>query len=353
MNQLLLLTCVFLIYSAHGHAKILCLDLFSNAKKNKLVQDLDESYYIDQFSERLSEISTDLVVRNQSLYIRQKQNEFIRVADVKVIRPKYLFEYQNDVFHEYWMNYGGVPKQDIDASLKAKGQNYGRGFYVSLSATDSESYGEYLTVFKVDRPLVVLSNLVSPRGVKKNISENEKILNTLRSAGLSGIHASVSWYTIISENVLTKPQKLNEESLEYAIELGLSSKMQQDLLMSKAYQYFPANRFMNLQPLRLKKNVDQNIFDLKKILKKDFKKINNREFLILCLQIINEPISLVRQLRQNYPESVLGIMKDLLIKIKSYDENKLRLTLVALESWWSHFGFDISFKDFLNTLEQN
>lgn len=350
MNKQVLIIFLVMIYSVSGYTKDICQDLFLNENKDNQSSIASDADYIDKIAFQLSKNSSNLVIHNQVLYIKDKAKGDVKAADVRVIRPRYLFEYQDKKFHEYWMTNGGVSKEDIDAALRVKGQTYGRGFYVSLSATDSQSYGDYLTVFKIDEPLVVLTNLVSLQRAKKNISENEKLLNELRASGISGIQGITSWYTIISENVLNKPQSLDGSSLNYAVELSLSAKMQEELLLKRSNQVFPASRFMQLASLKLKKNIDQNIFDLKKIMQKDYTKLNDRELRIFCLEIMNDPIPFVRLLHRSYPNIALDIMSALLSKIKIYDESKYHSTLSTLEYCWSYFDFSITFKDFLKTL---
>lgn len=136
------------------------------------------------------------------------------IGTVEMIQPRFLFEWQEEDYHDEWIAHKGLSKGDMDFTLANKGQSYGRGFYVSLSPTDSMMYGTHLTIFETSAPLFILKSFNS------QYNENEVVLNELRKMGFSGIRCTPTWLNIFNENYLNDAKRINKKILDQIYEPG-------------------------------------------------------------------------------------------------------------------------------------
>ncbi len=184
------------------------------------------------------------------------------VGQLAEISPNYFYEWQDASFHDHWIKEGGVTKEEMDFILSQKAQYFGRGYYVSLSPTDSANFGSHMTVFKVDKPLVILN------GMSSHYYNSPIGIAQLRELGISGNKAGAkanSWYNIFNEAYLGKAVELDynlfleiqkPENYKGALEPANLNKpavlaiVLKDLLANKAVN----DKIENLKPESLPKD---------------------------------------------------------------------------------------------------
>ena len=150
-----------------------------------------------------------------------------RVGEIEVISPRYLYEWQDKDSHDGWIANGGILKEDMDYIFSQPGQAYGKGFYVSLHPTDSSSYGSHLTIFKVDKPMMLITNFT------RAVSNNKTFLNDLRRIGFAGLKGSDTWLNIINEDFLAKPIRIDQNVFDYTTKTFPHNKNDQLALYSQ------------------------------------------------------------------------------------------------------------------------
>ena len=139
-------------------------------------------------------------IKDGSLYRNNR-----KVGNIEVLNAEYLYEWQDYDYHVAWMANGGILKEDMDEIIKAPAQAYGKGFYISLDPFDSDGYGSTLTIFKVNKPMMILQNTDA-----RNIS-TEKV-NELREIGFAGLRGNhKTWLSIINEDYLSQPLVMNDK----------------------------------------------------------------------------------------------------------------------------------------------
>lgn len=143
-------------------------------------------------------VGTNYKITGNELYFKSEL-----VGKIETIHPRYLFEWQDEESHKYWVQNGKISREEMDLYLEDRPQTYGRGYYVSLSPTDSSSYGSHLTVFTVNSPMVILK-------AKNNFSSIEERVKELRDFGFAGFRGTDTWLNIINENYLTEATALQK-----------------------------------------------------------------------------------------------------------------------------------------------
>ena len=154
-----------------------------------------------------------------------KDGKQVALGTLQEIDAKFLFEWALTNTHKAWVRRGGFSKADMDASLVAPGQAAGKGYYVSTDPLDSQSYGTALTVYRPQRPLLILTPVRPPANDTPwedvggtwvqpvapgeapppftEISTDTDFVLRLRRAGIDGFQSfSQTWLSIINEDVL-------------------------------------------------------------------------------------------------------------------------------------------------------
>jgi len=270
------------LVSVSSFARDICHDLFAiESGKTVTHRDLfhkiresEKDQLIGQVAKNLRLQNSKFSVHNKNLYYDLGNGRKIKAAEIQILYPEYVFEYQDKSYHEYWIE-NGINKADMNLIIDSQGQTYGRGYYVSLSATDSYNFGNYLTVFKIAKPLILLEANYDSYSTKNLIFEDPATIRQLAEAGIAGVRGTTTWISIFNESYLDQADVLNSESLLYSLRLNFDARMQKNLLgVEKNYLTVLAH-FQNI------KNVDFKSLQVKNILKKDLSALSELEILIL------------------------------------------------------------------------
>lgn len=241
---ILLSVLVVLGFSISAHSALRC----DQIHLRKTINSSQPKSLLQTAIEKIQASSDYSVDPKTGILVRMEQNGTRTVVgQLEEISPKYLYEWQDQSFHDHWIKEGGVSKEEMDYILTQKAQFYGRGYYVSLSPTDSANFGSHITVFKVDKPIVVLKTMSvlfynSPAGITR-----------LREFGISGNkagNANKTWYNIFNEAYLGKAVELDyatyleiQKPGNYSGEMNVAAlnkpavlaKALNDLLTNKAF----------------------------------------------------------------------------------------------------------------------
>ena len=150
---------------------------------------------------------------NKNFLYKKVGSGNIKLGEIEVIQPRFLFEWQNKSYHDDWIANKGIIKSEMDFILKSNSQLHSHGYYVSLSPTDSNAYGSHLTVFEVKEPMALL---------KANghyyFNDDPIVLNELRELGFAGIRGTPTWLAIFNENYLNDAKKISAATLAKMLE---------------------------------------------------------------------------------------------------------------------------------------
>ncbi len=189
-NFLILLTFIF---STIVFAQNKCIQLFEVSRQQQIETQIQKK--MKRFG---------YIQEGKTIFKMTADGLKIRVGKIKVIRPKYLFEWADKDMHDYWKDNGRYTTEDMDFTLSQGAQLSGRGYYVSTSPTDSQHYGTHLTIFKTSGPLFIIDDL------NYNFYNDQKTLNELRQIGFAGNQGiEPTWLNIFNENTLSKIAPFN------------------------------------------------------------------------------------------------------------------------------------------------
>ena len=289
---------LFLISAFTAEAQIKCESVFNQASPDKLNDQL-----IANINSNFRKLKAPYVIENGALYFKAGGNSKQKVSDISIIQPDYVFEYQDQSYYDYWMSLGGINKVEMDAMIEETGQAFGRGFYVSMSATDSREYGDYLSVFEIKKPLIILERSGSSNYINQIFNSKEHT-NFLRSAGISGIRDKQTWLNIFDESVLGPIEKMNKNSYTYALNLMFDSKKRQELGLKNPEEIFNPLLLisvLNISPnevdlFKYKKNGDN--LDIDKLLSLPISNYNKLEYSILISAFRFDPTKIIVKIFQ-------------------------------------------------------
>jgi len=278
---------ILLIVSVSSLARNMCYNLFETeagktftrgSLASKTRED-EKDQLIDRVAKNLKSVNSKFSIQGRNLYFDFGDGKKNKAAKVQILYPEYVFEYQDKSFHEYWLK-NGVTKEDMNLIIESPGQFHGRGYYVSLSATDSYSFGNYLTVFKMTKPLILLELNYDDFAIKRLITEDPATIRQLVKAGVTGIRGTNTWLSIFDESYLNQAQTLNTDSLQYALRLNFDPRMQSDRL-SQSNLNTGNNQLTVIAHFGRIKNIDLKQFEVKNILQKDLSAFTETDILIL------------------------------------------------------------------------
>jgi hypothetical protein len=151
-----------------------------------------------------------------------------KVGRLLTVNPPYLYEWADLDYQKIWVYNGGLSEADVDVYLRSPPQNYGRGYYVSTSPYDSTTFGDALTVFRTDGPLLLINY---EYGLK---NAPPRFMRRLRDAGIDGIRGHQTWYAMINgkhlkiaRGQIDDPQLLEQSSAAFATRIAKSGWLQQ------------------------------------------------------------------------------------------------------------------------------
>lgn len=149
------------------------------------------------------------------------------LGQLRILDAKYLYEWAPKEYHEAWIKTGGIDDAYMKRILEMNGQSWGRGFYVSLHPTDSAHYGNTLTVFPVNRPLVILRNWDF-----RSIQDNVELLVRLGKAGIDSVSSNGdTWLPIISSQHLQNPKRASDGPFKKMAESENSASISEAMII--------------------------------------------------------------------------------------------------------------------------
>lgn len=191
----ILLSMLFVLFNANsGFAAVRCEKLFL----------VDKIPILKSIESKLSKFGYELV--DDNLYKIYPANHKVLIGKIEVIRPKYLFEWQDQEYHKAWVQSDGINRADMDAIIADEPQRFGRGFYVSLHPTDSMNFGSHLTIFETHKPLVIINS--SADRIYADFA-NASSVTELRNLGFAGVRCTSTWLNIFNESYLGDARAIN------------------------------------------------------------------------------------------------------------------------------------------------
>lgn len=193
----ILLSLLFvLLHGSSSLAAMSCTRLFS-VETNPLLKNIES---------RLSKLGYEKT--DNVLYKISTTGQKEPIGTIEVINPLYLYEWQDQEYHEAWVSGDGINAADMNRIIASPPQAIGRGFYVSLDPVDSSYYGTHLTIFETSKPLVILYS-----GGLDKVFNDEKTVNDLRQIGFAGARGTATWLNIFNESYLGNAKEINTEIL--------------------------------------------------------------------------------------------------------------------------------------------
>ena len=174
-----------------------CTTCFGSAAKAKVIAEIKKKMK-----------NSDYVIEGNSVY-KVNGSGRQKIGDILMVEARFLFEWQDKEYQDYWVDGAGVTKDDMDLILADRGQVYGRGYYVSLHPTDSMGFGSHLTLFEINKPMMFLEY---PSML--TFTKNENVLNELRALGIAGVKCTATWLSLINEKYLNKAKRLSATILK-------------------------------------------------------------------------------------------------------------------------------------------
>jgi len=310
-----------------------CQNLFET---KKLIKESNDTILLN-INRRLKAKKSPYKIENKRLiYVDPHTQQTIEVADVHVIEPKYLFEYATKSYNEYWLK-NGVNKSDMDLILSSHAQAYGRGYYISLSATDSRSFGNYLTVFEVDKPMVVLKlkNVYNLADRSLRLHDDKEFLNVMRGVGVAALKGNDTWYSIINEDYLKSAKNLDRNSFEYALSLGIDAESRKKLLINESR----AQALFNFNSLKYVKNISKDVIGYHEILKKSVSELTKIDMVLLKMFLKDDTYNLLNELAKT--QNGIKIFKKMLANFKLEELNDVIVNLSGNSSALSKINIQL------------
>jgi len=337
-------------------AQELCEDLFySKVQKQFLTKDVSrgsnknnsENDLIQKIATKLADTQSNYFIEENKLFINLNSGLKKEIAVIKVIYPKYVFEYQTKSYHEHWLN-NGVTSADMNLIINSRGQVYGRGYYVSLSPTDSQQFGTYLTTFRINKPLVLLQFRTIDISLTSAIKENPTVIKLLKWSGISGILCNNTWVSIFDESHLKHAAALDSSSLSYALNLNLDESLRRDILNENnnnltrvsQFKYVKNARVANFKDEALLKHTLSELTDVQKMILIDRMSRNGYDFAQLVL-------------KSSYKNNALDLYSNLLIFLKRKNYKMFRQVLLDTKSKIVLCGLGFEYKELINRVGLN
>jgi hypothetical protein len=140
------------------------------------------------------------------------------IGKIKVLNAKYLFQWSDQATHHFLKTRGMDPEW-MKEILNGKGQKAGKGFYVSLHPTDSASYSfghdAGLTVFKIERPLIILE--ATTQSIER-LKVDTPFVYRMKNLGVDALtytSYNSTWLSIIQESQLKTQVPFPAEVLSF------------------------------------------------------------------------------------------------------------------------------------------
>jgi hypothetical protein len=127
------------------------------------------------------------------------------IGELSLVDAPFLYEWASKSYHKIWVGNGGIDKNEMTEIIKEPAQVGGKGYYVSTDPVDSETFGNALTVFKANGPLLVIQ--------KNNyvVTAPTEFVMRMQGAGIEAIQMTnfrSTWLSVISAKHLKIPKKM-------------------------------------------------------------------------------------------------------------------------------------------------
>ncbi|MEZ0391358.1 MAG: Fic family protein [Pseudobdellovibrionaceae bacterium] len=144
-----------------------------------------------------------------------------KMGSIRRLNVPNLYEWAQPPLQKIWVQNGGLSKTDLDAYIDGKGQNFGRGYYVSTHPTDSMSYGDAVTIFKPSGPMTALV-------YTQDLYKADAIFyRRLQRAGLDAILIGETWLAVInSRHLKVERGEIQDPQLNDLNSLGFIVRLQ-------------------------------------------------------------------------------------------------------------------------------
>ena len=175
------------------------------------------------------------------------------IGDIAIMTPTHLYEWADLDYQKIWVANGEISTINMREIYLERAQSFGKGYYVSTNPFDSSGYGDGLTVFKTNGPVVRLNN-ISLQGK----CDQPDFLNRLQSAGIDAFGAADTWLSMISvRHLKVEKNKISDpiwSDLSYFSEyIQHREKLIKSKLIAQLPSHFPSTN------LRVKKYFDKII----------------------------------------------------------------------------------------------
>ncbi|MBC7754121.1 MAG: hypothetical protein H7Z71_07795, partial [Moraxellaceae bacterium] len=129
----------------------------------------------------------DYTLKGSELF--NKDGQLLGSLKFETIENLYQWGPIDDQVEQY--KNGGILDTEMDYILKSEPQFHGRGFYVSKNPFDSHSYGNGLTIFKTDGPVLVMN-------YNDQITETSQLAKSFSKLGIDAYQATETWFSVLT-----------------------------------------------------------------------------------------------------------------------------------------------------------
>ncbi len=128
-----------------------------------------------------------------------------------VVDTKVVFEWCDLDYHQAWVESGEISPDEMKDILAEPGQAAGKGYYVSLSPTDSMSYGPALTMFHPKGGSIVALEYLPEYSAA--VGSDTAFVQRLSDAGIQAMRFNgyqETWLAVINSKVLQRANPMSK-----------------------------------------------------------------------------------------------------------------------------------------------
>ncbi len=219
MNKLNLITSAFLLLATSNAlaAQVRCENIWKSsaqiAAEKKELKKLPEYVLNPNALDKRKLEKNGFSLNTNKELVDNKTKEVL--GKIHTLDTEYLFQWADRDFHNEVIK-EGIHDSWMQEILEEKPQQAGRGFYVALDSLSSHAYGDSISVFKLQKPLVVLINDFAPDA--QHPAHNLKGVQRLAQLGIDAVSYfdyPKEWLGTISARSLQQPIK--DEMEQYKI----------------------------------------------------------------------------------------------------------------------------------------
>ena len=208
---------------------------------------LFEKLNLSQKELKISDILTsaklkvyDYTLKGSELF--NKEGQLLGSLKFENIENLYQWGPIDDQVEQY--KNGGILDAEMDYILKSEPQVHGRGFYVSKNPFDSHSYGNGLTIFKTEGPVLVIDRNSSL------IEETSQLAKSFSKLGIDAYRATETWFSILTTKHLktvTSQMKITDTFWKSQLESPEILAIGAKLISTKTIDLLSPTQFKNFK----------------------------------------------------------------------------------------------------------